>query len=208
MQEQFDAVLYLGPKSEITYAKLSKTLCADPDYVEMRASRMAAAMRPPPGAPASTASPADFFRMRCNAVVQGPRNTPTPGLEALARRIMEGDARGEPAIDIMSPGLAQAAQAQRDGLMKAYVRSGPLKSLTFQGSTPDGVGDIYVAVFEYNSRNISISPGPDGKVSGFLNQSMLSRIGYLELFDSLFTQIDDDKDGLLTGKEYEAHPQQ
>ena len=38
MQEQFDAVLYLGPKTEITYAELPKSLCADPEYVEMRAA--------------------------------------------------------------------------------------------------------------------------------------------------------------------------
>ena len=31
MQEQFDAVLYLGPKTEITYCKLPKSLCADPE---------------------------------------------------------------------------------------------------------------------------------------------------------------------------------
>ena len=37
---------------------------------------------------------------------------------------------------------------------------------------------------------------------------MLTPLGYAELFDSLFTQIDDDKDGLLAAKEYEAHPQQ
>ena len=49
MQEQFDAVLYLGPKTEITYGELPKSLCADPEYVEMRASRLSA-MRPP-GAP-------------------------------------------------------------------------------------------------------------------------------------------------------------
>ena len=45
MQEQFDAVLYLGPKSEITYGGLPKSLCADPEYVEMR--RRPSAMRPP-----------------------------------------------------------------------------------------------------------------------------------------------------------------
>jgi len=162
---------------------------------------------------------------------------PTPGLEALARRIMEGDAKGEPALDIMSPGLANAARAQHDSLLKSYARSGPLKSLTFQG--PAGMGDSYLAVFEYNSRNISISLGADGKVASFgmgpflpqtgeqlkasfkaidLNadgkldkteyKTMLTTIGYPELFDSLFTPIDDDKDGLLTAKEYEAHPQQ
>jgi hypothetical protein len=67
MQEQFDAVLYLGPKSEITYAKLPKSLCADPEYVEMRAARLSA-MRPL-GAPTTETSLAADFRRRCKAAV-------------------------------------------------------------------------------------------------------------------------------------------
>jgi hypothetical protein len=70
MQEQFDAVLYLGPKSEITYAKLPKSLCADPEYVEMRAARLSA-MRPP-GTPTTDPSPADDFRRACKEAVDGP----------------------------------------------------------------------------------------------------------------------------------------
>ena len=166
-----------------------------------------------------------------------PRTTATPGLEALARKIIEGDAKGEPALDIMSPGLAQAAQAQSAALIKGYARSGPLKSLIFQGPGPGG-GDAYSAVFEYNTRPISIALGADGKVFSFgigppalqnneqlkasfkridLNadgkldkaeyKEMLTIIGVPEMFDSLFTTIDDDKDGALTAKEYEAHPQ-
>ncbi|HUO02597.1 MAG TPA: hypothetical protein VMU31_07445, partial [Rhizomicrobium sp.] len=78
MQEQFDAVLYLGPKSEITYAKLPKSLCADPGYVEMRANRLSA-MRPP-GAPSTGPSPAaEAFRMRCKAALEEPDAAPTPG---------------------------------------------------------------------------------------------------------------------------------
>jgi hypothetical protein len=70
MQEQFDAVLYLGPKSEITYAKLPKSLCADPEYVEMRAARLSAMRRP--GAPTTDPSPADDFRRACKEAVEGP----------------------------------------------------------------------------------------------------------------------------------------
>ena len=69
MQEQFDAVLYLGPKSEITYAGLSKSLCADPEYVEMRAARLSA-MRPR-GMPTTDPSPADDFRQACKVAVEG-----------------------------------------------------------------------------------------------------------------------------------------
>lgn len=40
MQDQFDAVLYVGPKSSITYSKVSKAMCADQEYMQMRLGRM------------------------------------------------------------------------------------------------------------------------------------------------------------------------
>jgi hypothetical protein len=40
MEEQFDAVLYLGPKSSITYSSLSPELCRDQVYVKMREARL------------------------------------------------------------------------------------------------------------------------------------------------------------------------
>ena len=41
MEEQVDAVLYLGPPSMITFEELSPTLCEDPDYLKMRLDRIA-----------------------------------------------------------------------------------------------------------------------------------------------------------------------
>jgi hypothetical protein len=41
MEEAFDAVLYLGPPSSITYARLPDALCADAEYVQMRRRRLA-----------------------------------------------------------------------------------------------------------------------------------------------------------------------
>jgi len=166
-----------------------------------------------------------------------PRSTATPGLDALARRILEGDAKGEPALDIMGPGLAQAAQAQHDSLIKLHARLGPLKSLAFQSPGPGG-GDAYLGVFTYGSSNISISLGADGKVAGFFigpvlpqtteqrnaafktidldadgkldkpeYKTMLTTIGYAERMDNFFAQLDADKDGLITAKEFETDPQ-
>ena len=40
MQDQFDALLYLGPLSTITAATLPASLCADTEYRQMRRSRM------------------------------------------------------------------------------------------------------------------------------------------------------------------------
>ncbi len=166
-----------------------------------------------------------------------PRTTPTPGLDALARRIMEGDTKGEPALDIMAPGLAQLAQSQHDRLLQTYARLGPLKSLTFTGPGPGG-GDAYLAAFTYGSSNISIGLGADGKVASFgigpvlpqtpeqraaafkaidLNAdgkldrpeygTMLTTIGYAPQLDNFFAQLDANKDGLITTKEFETDPQ-
>jgi hypothetical protein len=136
----------------------------------------------------------------------------------------------------MAPGLAGAAQAQRDGLKKTYARLGPLKSLTFKGPANMG-GDAYIGDFAYGSSNITISVGADGKVAGFLigpmlpqtaeqrsaafkaidldadgkldkpeYQAMLTTIGYPERLDDFFAQLDADKDGRITSKEFETEP--
>lgn len=41
MEDQFDAVLYLGHPSTITFSQPSGTLCADPDHVKTRLARIA-----------------------------------------------------------------------------------------------------------------------------------------------------------------------
>jgi hypothetical protein len=59
MEEQFDAVLYLGPVSSITFAEVSPALCADAGYTKMRLARLAIS----PGGP--TGEDAVRFRQRC-----------------------------------------------------------------------------------------------------------------------------------------------
>jgi hypothetical protein len=46
MEEQFDAVLYLGPASTLRYMSWSRRICSDRDYVEMHLRRMAIARLP------------------------------------------------------------------------------------------------------------------------------------------------------------------
>lgn len=65
LQDQVDALLYLGSKREITYSKLPKALCADPEYVEMRAARIAKVPSRFGG------SPEAVFRAQCKAAVDG-----------------------------------------------------------------------------------------------------------------------------------------
>jgi hypothetical protein len=59
MQDQFDAILYLGPPAGITFSELPKSLCADADYTRMRLARLALA----PGGPG--AHDAAAFRKLC-----------------------------------------------------------------------------------------------------------------------------------------------
>jgi hypothetical protein len=40
MEKHFDAILYLGPPSRITYSRFTTALCADNDYIQMRLQRM------------------------------------------------------------------------------------------------------------------------------------------------------------------------
>jgi hypothetical protein len=49
-EEQFDALLYLGPPSAMTESRLSPALCQEPGWMEMRLKRIALAGLPPPEA--------------------------------------------------------------------------------------------------------------------------------------------------------------
>jgi hypothetical protein len=61
MEEQFDAILYLGRPSSMTASKLAPALCSDRAYIEMRLRRLA--LVPPP--PAATFTPADQLKNYC-----------------------------------------------------------------------------------------------------------------------------------------------
>jgi hypothetical protein len=134
--------------------------------------------------------------------------------------------------------MVQAAQAQHDSLMKTHARLGSLKSLTYQGPGPGGGDTyLGVFAYNSRNISIGVDAGgkvnsfffgpvlpqneeqlkasfkaidlnSDGKADETEYKTMLEKIGLPQLFDSLFTQIDEDKDGLITAKEYEANPQQ
>jgi hypothetical protein len=61
MEDQADAILYLGPPSSMTMSKLSPALCSDPVYMKMRLGRLSL-VSPPAGA---TFSPADQLKDYC-----------------------------------------------------------------------------------------------------------------------------------------------
>ena len=67
MQEQYDAVLYLGPVSSVTMSELPAALCTDPEYTKMRLARMALQAGGPTG-PAF-----DEFHRQCAPHVRKPQ---------------------------------------------------------------------------------------------------------------------------------------
>jgi hypothetical protein len=50
MQDQFDAILYIGPESSITFSTLTATQCADQEYMRMRLARLRITNAPNPEA--------------------------------------------------------------------------------------------------------------------------------------------------------------
>jgi hypothetical protein len=65
MEELFDAILYLGHPSEITFAKLRPSLCSDTAYLEIRLARLALLPGPPSQARPGTPGPMDRFKQDC-----------------------------------------------------------------------------------------------------------------------------------------------
>jgi hypothetical protein len=65
IEELFDAVLYLGSPSEISFSRIDPRLCADAAYMQMRLARLALLPGPPPQAPPGTLGPLDRFKQAC-----------------------------------------------------------------------------------------------------------------------------------------------
>lgn len=132
MEEQFDAILYFGPPSAMTFAQLSPTLCSDKTYIQMRLSRLAM-VPPPPGAPIT---PADRLKEYC----ANPQGTAIadrePKITELVRQIIRDAAQGK-----VDP--ASIAPESRERLTKFLQQNGPrflgragaLESLTLLAET-------------------------------------------------------------------------
>jgi hypothetical protein len=70
MDEQFDAIMYLGPISSIRVRRdeISPSLCADSEYMKMRLGRMAVIDPPGRALPPGIQSPAERLRQYCATV--------------------------------------------------------------------------------------------------------------------------------------------
>ena len=75
MQDQFDALLYLGPPEGITFAQLPPALCTDKSYMDKRRSRMAIAALPTQIERLKRHAPAPNESSGLDAEIDGPAST-------------------------------------------------------------------------------------------------------------------------------------
>jgi hypothetical protein len=115
MEDQFDAILYLGPPSIFTKSQLSRALCADRGYMEMRLWRLSLAP-PPPGAPFV---PADRLKQYC-AVPDGNVEIPdtAPDITNGLREIIGNAALGR-VDDLNSSRFAPESRQRLTAFLKA-----------------------------------------------------------------------------------------
>jgi hypothetical protein len=114
LEDQFDAVLYLGPPSSMTTSQLAPALCADKEYLEMRLSRLSL-IPPPPGAPTS---PADSLKAYCARSAAAPVTDSDPRLTELVRNTLRDAAQGKVDPERIDP-------ASRERLIPFLNRIGP-----------------------------------------------------------------------------------
>jgi hypothetical protein len=165
IDEQFDAMLYLGPPAAMTIAQLAPARCADADYVRMRANRLGL-LPPPPDAPFN---PADRLRARCAFPgTSGEVPDRDIAFTATVRATLLDVQKGVAAPERFSPEL-------RERLVRFSQRYGPrilgamgdLQSLTLIGDATVAGQHLrrYRAQFGKGTMVWTIGVGPQGTIS-------------------------------------------
>ena len=132
LEEQFDALLYLGPPGSMTMSQLAKSLCADRSYLAMRTKRLDL-VPPPSGVPSLSAQ----LKESC-ANPDGPKEIPDsdPAITNLIRKTLRDAAKGIVSADDIEPASRErvTSMLQRDG-PRFLGPAGALTSLTLLADT-------------------------------------------------------------------------
>jgi hypothetical protein len=154
MEEQFDALLYLGPPPAMTMAQLSPALCADRAWMEMRLSRLAL-IPPPPGAPFN---PIDRLKEYCAHPGGSAEITDSePKITEMIRQTLIDAATGKVDPERIAPeSRERLVPFLRDNGPRFLGTIGELQSLTLIGDTKDGAKWVrrYRAIFESGKKII------------------------------------------------------
>jgi hypothetical protein len=127
LADLFDAVLYLGPPGEMTLSKLSRALCDDRTYLEMRLARLA--LIPPP--PSAAVSPTQMLEEYCQHP-EGPVELADsdPKTTQMVRDTLMDAARGEADPDRFAPeSRERLVTFLRNNGPRFLAPNGPLQTL-------------------------------------------------------------------------------
>ena len=155
LADQFDAVLYLGSPGEMTLSKLSRALCCDHSYIEMRLARLAL-VTPPPSA---AVSPMQKLKEYCQHPDRPIEVADTdPETTQMVRDTLTDAARGEADPDRFAPeSRERLVTFLRNNGPRFLAPNGPLQTLIAL-DVPDGENNQrrYLASFA-NGRKITIN---------------------------------------------------
>ena len=165
MEEQFDAVLYLGPPSEMTSARLSFALCSNRTYMDMRLSRLAL-LPPPPGA---IEAPANLLKEYC---VQPTGSSAIQDLEPNITQLIAQTIRDAAQGKVDPTGLAPESRDRLSQFLKEngprfLGPAGPLESLALLGDSREGGKHVrrYRSVFRNGEQVVwTVELSSSGKI--------------------------------------------
>ena len=98
-----------------------------------------------------------------------PGAEPTPGTEAVLRRLVAGLANGSPDYNKLSPQFGEIVRRDLPMTHPMFSAMGELKSVTFRGHGPMG-DDVYDLVFAKGGVRMSVALDADGRMTGGMLQ--------------------------------------
>jgi bla regulator protein BlaR1 len=120
--------------------------------------------------PAPRINAAAAQQIAANLAARIQSQTPLPGSEAAARRLVAGVATGNPNYDEMSPALADAVRKQLPKLQPWLADLGPVVSVQFVGVGNQG-WDVYTLKHEHGSSQLRIVLDARGIITGALSSA-------------------------------------
>ena len=134
MEDQFDAILYLGPPASASISKLSAALCTQPGYLEMRLSRLSL-VGPPDNAPISPADSLKAFCANPNGDVEIADND--PGVTDHVRQVIREAAAGTVSESLIAPESRAQLIPRLEEIGKRYLApAGEIRSITLLEDAP------------------------------------------------------------------------
>jgi hypothetical protein len=136
IEEQFDAILYLGPPASASVSRLLPALCTQPGYLEMRLSRLSL-IGPPANA---SISPADSLKAYCananaNGDVEISDNAPV--FTEHVRQAIREAAAGDVSPNLIAPESRDQLIPRLEEIGKRYlISAGEIRSLTLLEDAP------------------------------------------------------------------------